>query len=65
MNNLIKQNYDKMSIHEQKNVTLIESNGINIRNLICVMDESLVCGFVNTLQYYFCNKSHSHVKTII
>ncbi|EKR1692664.1 TPA_asm: site-specific integrase, partial [Salmonella enterica subsp. diarizonae] len=65
MNNLIKQNSDKMSIHEQKIVTLIESNGINIRNLICVMDESLVCGFVNTLQYYFCSKSHLYVKTII
>ncbi|ECK6240793.1 site-specific integrase, partial [Salmonella enterica] len=57
MSNLIKQNSDKMSIHEQKIVTLIESNGINIRDLICVMDKSLVCGFVNTLQYYFCSKS--------
>ncbi|HFK2175464.1 TPA: site-specific integrase, partial [Klebsiella pneumoniae] len=37
MNNLIKQNSDKMSIHEQKIVTLIESHGINIRDLICVM----------------------------
>ena len=65
MNNLIKQNSDKMSIHEQKIVTLIESNGINIRDLICVMDKSLVCGFVNTLQYYFCSKSHLYVKTIV
>ncbi|HGH7498942.1 TPA: site-specific integrase, partial [Klebsiella pneumoniae] len=55
MNNLIKQNSDKMSIHEQKIVTLIESHGINIRDLICVMNKSLVCGFVNTLQYYFCS----------
>lgn len=65
MNNLIKQNSDKMSIHEQKIVTLIESHGINIRDLICVMNKSLVCGFVNTLQYYFCSKSHLHVKTIV
>ncbi|EHH4664736.1 TPA: tyrosine-type recombinase/integrase [Escherichia coli] len=65
MNNLIKQNSDKMSIHEQKIVTLIESNGINIRDLICVMDKSLVCGFVNTLQYYFSSKSHLYVKTIV
>ncbi|WP_174411592.1 tyrosine-type recombinase/integrase, partial [Enterobacter hormaechei] len=65
MNNLIKQNSDKMSIHEQKIVTLIESNGINIRDLICVMDKSLVCGFVNTLQYYFCSKSHLYVKIIV
>ena len=65
MNNLIKQNSDKMSIHEQKIVTLIESNGINIRDLICVMDKSLVCGFVNTLQYYFCSKSNLYVKTIV
>lgn len=65
MNNLIKQNSDKMSIHEQKIVTLIESNGINIRDLICVMDKSLVCGFVNTLQYYFYSKSHLYVKTIV
>jgi len=65
MNKLIKQNSDKMSIHEQKIVTLIESNGINIRDLICVMDKSLVCGFVNTLQYYFCSKSHLYVKTIV
>lgn len=65
MNNLIKQNSDKMSIHEQKIVTLIESNGINIRDLICVMDKSLVCGFVNTLQYYFCSKSRLYVKTIV
>ncbi|EAX5826450.1 site-specific integrase, partial [Salmonella enterica] len=27
MNNLIKKNTDKMSIHEQKIVTLIESHG--------------------------------------
>lgn len=65
MNNLIKQKSDKMSIHEQKIVTLIESHGINIRDLICVMNKSLVCGFVNTLQYYFCSKSHLYVKTII
>ncbi|EAP2276985.1 site-specific integrase, partial [Salmonella enterica] len=52
MNNLIKKNTDKMSIHEQKIVTLIESHGINIRDLICVMNKNLVCGFVNTLQYY-------------
>lgn len=51
MNNLIKKNTDKMSIHEQKIVTLIESHGINIRDLICVMNKNLVCGFVNTLQY--------------
>ena len=30
MNNLIKQSSDKMSIHEQKIVTLIESHGINL-----------------------------------
>ncbi|MCR1124063.1 site-specific integrase, partial [Escherichia coli] len=29
MNNLIKQKSDKMSIHENKIVSLIESNGIN------------------------------------
>lgn len=65
MNNLIKQNSDKMSIHEQKIVTSIESHGINIRDLICVMNKSLVCGFLNTLQYYFCSKSHLYVKTIV
>ncbi|EBU2022226.1 tyrosine-type recombinase/integrase, partial [Salmonella enterica] len=65
MNNLIKKNTDKMSIHEQKIVTLIESHGINIRDLICVMNKNLVCGFVNTLQYYFCSKSHFYVKTIV
>ncbi|HHD0741751.1 tyrosine-type recombinase/integrase [Citrobacter freundii] len=65
MNNLIKQSSDKMSIHEQKIVTLIESHGINIRDLICVMNKNLVCGFVNTLQYYFCSKSHLYVKTIV
>ncbi|EAN6705633.1 tyrosine-type recombinase/integrase [Salmonella enterica] len=65
MNNLIKKNSDKMSIHEQKIVTLIESHGINIRDLICVMNKNLVCGFVNTLQYYFCSKSHLYVKTIV
>lgn len=65
MNNLIKQNSDKMSIYEQKIVTLIESHGINIRDLIFVMNKSLVCGFLNTLQYYFFSKSHFHVKTIV
>ncbi|EJV1847788.1 site-specific integrase, partial [Salmonella enterica subsp. enterica serovar Muenchen] len=65
MNNLIKKNTDKMSIHEQKIVTLVESHGINIRDLICVMNKNLVCGFVNTLQYYFCSKSHLYVKTIV
>lgn len=29
------------------------------------MNKSLVCGFVNTLQYYFCSKSNSYVKTIV
>ncbi|HFZ8487689.1 TPA: site-specific integrase, partial [Salmonella enterica subsp. diarizonae serovar 50:k:z35] len=53
MNNLIKYNSDKMSLHEHKIVSSIENNGINIRELICVMNEKLVCGFVYTVQYYF------------
>ncbi|EAM6502989.1 phage integrase family protein [Salmonella enterica] len=65
MNNLIKHSSDKMSIHEHKIVTSIEGHGINISDLICVMNKSLVCGFVNTLQYYFCSKSYSYVKTIV
>ncbi|EBS9964069.1 site-specific integrase, partial [Salmonella enterica] len=48
MNNLIKYNSDKMSLHEHKIVTSIESNGIKIRELICIMNEELVCGFVYT-----------------
>ncbi|MHB0378389.1 tyrosine-type recombinase/integrase [Klebsiella pneumoniae] len=65
MNNLIKHSSDKMSIHEHKIVTSIEGHGINISDLICVMNKSLVCGFVNTLQYYFCSKSYLYVKTIV
>lgn len=65
MNNLIKQSSDKMSIHEQKIVTLIESHGINIRDLICVMNKSLVCGFVYTVQYYFNSNSYLYVKSIV
>lgn len=65
MNNLIKYNPDKMSIHEHKIVSSIENNGINLTNLIYAMNENLVCGFVNTLQYYFCTKSYLYVKTII
>lgn len=65
MNNLIKQNSDKMSTHEQKNVSSIESNGIKIRELICVMNEKLVCGFVYTVQYYFNSNSYLYVKSIV
>ena len=49
MNNLIKYNSDKMSLHEHKIVSSIENNGINIRELICFMNEKLVCGFVHTI----------------
>ncbi|MBK0695305.1 site-specific integrase [Klebsiella oxytoca] len=65
MNNLINQSSDKMSIHEQKIITLIESHGINIRDLICVMNKSLVCGFVYTVQYYFNSNSYLYVKSIV
>ncbi|ECJ8582899.1 site-specific integrase, partial [Salmonella enterica] len=50
MNNLIKYNSDKISLHEHKIVSSIENDGINIRELICVMNEKLVCGFVYTIQ---------------
>ncbi|EKJ9487353.1 site-specific integrase, partial [Salmonella enterica] len=65
MNNLIKYNSDKMSLHEHKIVTSIESNGIKIRELICIMNEELVCGFVYTVQYYFNSNSYLHVKSIV
>lgn len=44
MNNLIKYNSDKMSLHEHKIVSSIENNGINLTNLIFAMNENLVCG---------------------
>lgn len=65
MNNLIKYNSDKMSLHEHKIVTSIESNGIKIRELICIMNEELVCGFVYTVQYYFNSNSYLYVKSIV
>lgn len=65
MNNLIKFNSDKMSLHEHKIVTSIENDGINIRELICVMNEKLVCGFVYTVQYYFNSNSYLYVKSIV
>ncbi|VEB93015.1 site-specific tyrosine recombinase XerC [Citrobacter koseri] len=65
MNNLIKCNSDKMSLHEHKIVTSIENDGINIRELICVMNEKLVCGFVYTVQYYFNSNSYLYVKSIV
>ncbi|EBP3773922.1 tyrosine-type recombinase/integrase [Salmonella enterica subsp. arizonae] len=65
MNNLIKYNSDKMSLHEHKIVSSIESNGIKIRELICVMNEKLVCGFVYTVQYYFNSNSYLYVKSIV
>lgn len=65
MNNLIKYNSDKMSLHEHKIVSSIENNGIKIRELICVMNEKLVCGFVYTVQYYFNSNSYLYVKNIV
>lgn len=65
MNNLIKYNSDKMSLHEHKIVSSIENNGINIRELICFMNEKLVCGFVHTVQYYFNSNSYLYVKSIV
>lgn len=65
MNNLIKYNSDKMSLHEHKIVSSIENNGIKIRELICVMNEKLVCGFVYTVQYYFNSNSYLYVKSIV
>ncbi|MEL2090352.1 tyrosine-type recombinase/integrase [Klebsiella pneumoniae] len=65
MNNLIKFNSDKMSLHEHKIVTSIENDGSNIRELICVMNEKLVCGFVYTVQYYFNSNSYLYVKSIV
>ncbi|HAS0821577.1 TPA: tyrosine-type recombinase/integrase, partial [Enterobacter cloacae subsp. cloacae] len=65
MNNLIKCNSDKMSLHEHEIVTSIENDGINIRELICVMNEKLVCGFVYTVQYYFNSNSYLYVKSIV
>ncbi|EBH7326412.1 site-specific integrase, partial [Salmonella enterica] len=65
MNNLIKYNSDKMSFHEHKIVSSIESNGIKIRELICIMNEKLVCGFVYTVQYYFNSNSYLYVKSIV
>ncbi|MCT6994975.1 site-specific integrase, partial [Salmonella enterica subsp. enterica serovar Javiana] len=58
-------NSDKMSLHEHKIVSSIESNGIKIRELICVMNEKLVCGFVYTVQYYFNSNSYLYVKSIV
>lgn len=54
-----------MSLHEHKIVTSIENDGINIRELICVMNEKLVCGFVYTVQYYFNSNSYLYVKSIV
>lgn len=65
MNNLIKYNSDKMPLHEHKIVSSIENNGIKIRELICVMNEKLVCGFVYTVQYYFNSNSYLYVKSIV
>ncbi|HDQ4829961.1 TPA: site-specific integrase [Klebsiella pneumoniae] len=65
MNNLIKYNSDKMSLHEHKIVNSIENNGIKIRELICVMNEKLVCGFIYTVQYYFNSNSYLYVKSIV
>ncbi|ECG7519390.1 tyrosine-type recombinase/integrase, partial [Salmonella enterica] len=65
MNNLIKYNSDKISLHEHKIVSSIENDGINIRELICVMNEKLVCGFVYTIQYYFNSNSYLYVKSIV
>ena len=65
MNNLIKYNSDKMSLHEHKIVSSIESNGINLTNLIYAMNENLVCGFVYTVQYYFNSNSYLYVKSIV
>ncbi|ECG4939306.1 site-specific integrase [Salmonella enterica subsp. enterica serovar Concord] len=65
MNNLIKYNSDKISLHEHKIVSSIENDGINIRELICVMNERLVCGFVYTIQYYFNSNSYLYVKSIV
>ena len=65
MNNLIKYNSDKMSLHEHKIVSSIESNGINLTNLIYAMNENLVCGFVYTVQYYFNSNSYLYVKNIV
>ncbi|HGW1272068.1 TPA: tyrosine-type recombinase/integrase [Klebsiella pneumoniae] len=65
MNNLIKYKSDKMSLHEHKIVSSIENNGINIRELICVMNEKLVYGFVYTVQYYFNSNSYLYVKSIV
>ena len=65
MNNLIKYNSDKVSLHEHKIVSSIESNGINLTNLIYAMNENLVCGFVYTVQYYFNSNSYLYVKNIV
>ena len=65
MNNLIKYNSDKMSLHEHKIVSSIENNGINLTNLIYAMNENLVCGFVYTVQYYFNSNSYLYVKNIV
>lgn len=65
MNNLIKYNSDKISLHEHKIISSIENDGINIRELICVMNEKLVCGFVYTIQYYFNSNSYLYVKSIV
>ncbi len=65
MNNLIKYNSDKMSLHEHKIVSSIENNGINLTNLIFAMNENLVCGFVYTVQYYFNSNSYLYVKNIV
>lgn len=54
-----------MSFHEHKIVCSIENNGINIRELICVMNEKLVCGFVYTVQYFFNSNSYLYVKSIV
>lgn len=54
-----------MSLHEHKIVSSIENNGIKIRELICVMNEKLVCGFVYTVQYYFNSNSYLYVKSIV
>lgn len=54
-----------MPLHEHKIVSSIENNGIKIRELICVMNEKLVCGFVYTVQYYFNSNSYLYVKSIV
>lgn len=65
MNNLIKYNSDKISLHEHQIVSSLENNGLKIRELICVMNEKLVCGFVYTVQYYFNSNSYLYVKSIV